>query len=158
MKILLYVLAAIGLGVMLLIGGCFGMAFFAIAFGPETPDYATKTYFNDNYGDDIRLVTRYIAEREAGNSPSLDGQLSDDIVAVIEVREDVNESGDDEYRDLLKKHQVKKGNYHSLMNQIGVAEFNVDNVDEEFLIREIDVDGRDYWICFRKRDDSATSP
>lgn len=126
MKIILYVLAAIGLGVMLLIGGCFGLAFFTIAYGPETPDYATKEYFQNNYGDDIRHVTQYIAgqnaEREGdGQGLSLQDQLSEDIVAVIEIHEADDVYDDDEYRDILKKHQVRKGSYHSLMSRIGVA-------------------------------------
>jgi len=121
---------------------------------PDAPDYATQSYFDRNYGQDIQLVTRYIDEQGQGyDDVALKGKLHPDIVAVIEVREDADEFGDDEYHDLLGQYEIAKDGFHSLNNGIGIAEITVDNVDQEMLIRTIEVDDQEYWIAIRPREE-----
>lgn len=51
--------------------------------------------------------------------------------------------------DLLGLHTVQPGGNFSLRNGLGVTQLTVDGLQETALVKQVNVSGTNYWICFR---------
>lgn len=130
----------------LFVGGCALIGFFALSVGSDTPEYANEAYFESYHGDDFAILRDHLSGRATKATEELVALLSEDILAVFEDNEG-------SFNDVYKKFRVEKGYGEFLINGIGTTELYIDDIEELAVVREIEVDGITYMVCFRMRND-----
>lgn len=118
---------------------------------PPIPSYISEEYFSSKYAEEIRNVVQSLA---AGAAPYAEGsptQPHDDLLAVLPKGTNMAppRPGTAATIDLLGRHTVQPGGNYSLRNGMGILEMTVDGLKETSLVKQVQVSGTNYWICFR---------
>ncbi|MBA3701206.1 MAG: hypothetical protein H0W78_20345 [Planctomycetes bacterium] len=113
MRVVIGCLAAIGLGVLLLVGGCFGLigvGFYSAV--KSIPPYATREEISRRHAADLALIAKAIETRDFSN---LAQRVSADVLAVYH---DNDQGHDDE--EVLRRHPITSKSF-TTMNQAGAG-------------------------------------
>jgi hypothetical protein len=132
MKIIIGCLAVIGLLVVLMVGGCLGLAGLAMSSLPAIPPYATSANIESAFKNDLAIIKQYLEKNDA----TLLSQLSTDAYALYL---------DDE--ELLKRHPIK-GKSHYMHNDAGVGTVRIDGRTVSCLTYELSKGEDDYVVYF----------
>lgn len=112
MRVVIGCLAVIGLVVVLLVAGCFGLVGVGFYTAMKSiPPYATREEISRRHGDDLALIAKAIETRDF---TGLAGRVSANVLAVYRDRE----VGDDE--ELLGRHPITSKSY-STVNHAGAG-------------------------------------
>src|SRR5688572_5798687 len=109
MRVVIGCLAAIGLVVLLLVGGCFGLIGVGIYSSVKSiPPYATREEISRQHAADLALIAKAIETRDFSR---LDRQVSTNVLAVYH---DNDKGFDDE--EVLRRHPISDKSF-STMNK-----------------------------------------
>ncbi|MGB0578988.1 MAG: hypothetical protein ACPGVU_04730 [Limisphaerales bacterium] len=112
---------------------------------PKLPKHVTEEYLVGKYASDIQALTRSLGSGEAIQGESLNA----DLLAVIARGQPRKAPPSDGGKDLLGRHQAKVQGSFAIRNGIGVAELMIDGIKEQAIIKQLGVNGTNYWYCFR---------
>ena len=132
MKIIIGCLAVIGLLVVLMVGGCLGLAGLAISSMPTIPPYATTANIESTFKNDLVIIKQYLDKNDA----TLLIQLSTDVYALYL---------DDE--ELLKRHRMK-GKSHYMFNDAGTGTLSIDGQTVSCVTYKMSKGEDDYIVYF----------
>jgi len=115
-----------------MVGGCFGLAGFAISSMPAIPPYATTANIESTFKKDLAIIEQYLDKNDATRL----SQLSTDVYALYL-----------EDEELLKRHHLK-GKSHYMFNDAGVGTLGIDGQTVTCLTYKINKGKNDYVVYF----------
>jgi hypothetical protein len=116
MRVVIGCLAVIGLVVVLMVGGCFGLIGVGIYSSVKSiPPYATREEISRRHAADLALIAKAIETRDFSQ---LNRQVSDNVLAIYHDKDDKALGFDDE--EVLRRHSISDKSF-TTMNHAGVG-------------------------------------